>query len=251
MGTRNLTRDLQCILEQQASIDAALFTEQDVLRYINRICVSLEEIGFVPPGAFTIGRLLRAIEEEVLPALLAEDATQVTKVGPQGAIPHAAKKQGFLSRAVGAVKGAIQRGVTRAATKLRQHHSAKASAALDAAANPEVPLHVATKAAKTYAKHYVKAAKLSKRLNPKTHAALSKSKADAGDPEHGTRHDAAYNVWHARKTAPTLQRHKLNHAHQLKITADVKAAKAQRAAKSAQPSVASDATNPGIAHKGI
>lgn len=260
MRTRETTKDLQSILEQQASIDAGLNTEKDVIRYINRLCVSLEEVGFVPPSKFTIGRLLKAIEEEVLPALMVEDTTQVTKIGPKGAIPHAAKKQGFLSKAVGAVKGAVQRGVTRATTKLRQHHASKASDALDTAANPEVAPHVAAKAAKTYAKHYVKATALAKKLNPAKHAELTKAKAAAGDPAHGTHADASFNVWHAKKMAPVHQGYKLQHAHQAKNDADVKAAQAQRAStepgkpeftKTDRPKTASnsDSTNPGVAPK--
>jgi len=262
MGTRETTKDLQSILEQQSSIDAGLHTEKDVIRYINRICVSLEEVGFVPPSTFTIGRLLKAIEEEVLPALIVEDTTQVTKIGPQGAIPHATKKQGFLSKAVGAVKGAVQRGITRATTKLRQHHSTKASAALDTAANPEVAPHVAAKAAKTYAKHYVKATALAKKLNPTTHAELTKKKSTAGDPGHGTKDDAEFNVWHAKKMAPVHQQYKAHHAFQAKNAADVKAAKAQRAKTEPggpdftktdrpKPAATSDGTNPGVTHKDV
>lgn len=242
MGTRETTKDLQSILEQQSSIDAGLHTEKDVIRYINRICVSLEEVGFVPPSTFTIGRLLKAIEEEVLPALLlSEDGD---------------KKPGFLSRAVGAVKGAVQRGVTRASTKLRQHHSTKASAALDTAVSPGTAPHVAAKAAKAYTKHYVKAAALSQRLAPAKHAELTKKKATAGDPAHGSAEDAKLNLGRAQSREKELSYHKRMAPHQVQTAADVRAAEARRNAKTIpgkpeftkhdHPLSNSDATNAGV-----
>lgn len=254
MSARETTKDLQSILEQQASIDAGLFTEKDVLRYINRLCVSLDEEGFVTPPTFTIGRLLRAIEEEVLPALKALAETRGAPSTPK-------KLHELLGKVVGAIKGAIQKGVARANTKLRQHHSTKASAALDTASSPTTAPHVADKAAKAYAKHYVKATALAQKLNPEKHAELTKKKATAGDPAHGSAADAKLNLSRAKSREPELNYHKAMAPHQAATAVDLRAASARRASSAGKsngagashpgPAATSDSTNPGFKPKDL
>ena len=231
MSTRETTKDLQSILEQQSSIDAGLHTEKDVIRYINRICVSLEEVGYVPPDTFTIERFLRAIEEEVLPELLLSEEDD--------------KKPGFLSRAVSAVKGALARKVTPAHVELRRHHAAKATAALDTVQHPNSTPAEVHKASKAYVKHYVKATALAKKVNPEAHARLSGEKAAAKDPAHGSRADAEANLGYAKKIAPVVNAKSAALKDAAKMAAD---AKAQRAAANAAPR---DGTDAGVVPSGV
>lgn len=222
MNTRDTTADLQNILEQQLSIDVGLHTEADVIRYINRIVESLDEVGYVLPEEFEIGTLLKAIDEEIL------SATAVLDEDTWGGAEASQKKKSFLGRAVSAVKGAVQRGVTSAQTKLRRYHSAQADAALDKAVDPKLSAQDSHKAAKQYAKHYVKASALNKKLNPETHAKLSKEKATEFGVEHGSAKDARLNVYHARKMAPVL------HALKARAPAQAAASAAERDAASAK-----------------
>jgi hypothetical protein len=222
MNTRDTTADLQNILEQQLSIDVGLNTEADVIRYVNRIVESLDEVGYLLPEEFEIGTLLKAIDEEIL------SSTAVLDEDTWGGAEASQKKQSFLSRAVGAVKGAVQRGVTSAQTKLRRYHSAQADTAMDKAVDPKLSAQDSHKAAKQYAKHYVKATALNKKLNPGTHASLSKEKAADFGVEHGSAKDARLNVYHARKMVPVI------HAIKARAPAQKAAKVADRAAASAK-----------------
>lgn len=204
MNTQDTNAFLHSVLESQNSLEEerlslqeGLLTEEDVFKYVNRICVSLELEGYEVPESFELGQLLRAVEEEILApgAELDEDSW--------GDVLAAQKKKSFLGRAVGAVKGAISRGVTSAQTKLRRYHNTKAADAADKAVDPETSPKEAEKAAAQHAKHYVKGQALNKKLNPKTHAALSKEKETEFGYKHGSKEDAADRLRHM-KMSPVL-----------------------------------------------
>jgi len=196
MTARETTSDLQNILEQQLSLDEGLHSELDVIKFVDRICESLEAVGYALPEEFSVGELLKAIDEEILAegAVLDEDSW--------GDVLAGQKKKSFLGRAVGAVKGAVSRGVTSANTKLRRYHAAKAEVAMDKATDPTLSAKESDKAAKQHTKHYVKAQAFAKKTNPTSFADLAKGKEAEGHPEHGSAADARFRLYHARKLAP-------------------------------------------------
>lgn len=219
MNTRDTTAFLQDLLasqtsldEERISIEAGLNTEDDVIRYVNRICVSLEQEGYELPESFELGEFVKALEEEIIPTFLAEDAP-----------PSAVKKQGFLSRAVGAVKGAVSRGVASAQTKLRRYHGAKADAAADKLIDPSASPKETAKAEKHYVKHYVKQQALVKKLNPETHAAATREKAATDNIKHGSKEDAHANVSYMKAMRPVQAQLKA-HAPIQKIARDARKA---------------------------
>ena len=215
---RETTLDLQNILEQQLSIEERLHTELDVIKFVDRICESLEAAGYALPEEFSIGELLKAIDEEVL-----VDGTVLDEDAFAGE-----KKKSFLGRAVGAVKGAVSRGVTSIDTKLRRYHGAKANAAMDTATDPNVSAKDSNKAAKQFTKHYVKQQAANKRLNPESHADLSKGKEAEFGIKHGSATDAAHQMYHARKMAWLLPAKKALQPAQQKAKATFHSANTQK-----------------------
>lgn len=213
---------MQTQLQEQLSVAEGLNTAKDVFAYVNRICESLEAVGYEVPSEFTLGDLIATVEDVI--------ETKVSKLDEDMWGDHVAtqKKKSFFGRAVGAVKGAVKRGVASVNTKMRRYHAAKADKALDVAANTQADPKDSDKAAKHYVKHYVKAQAYAKKLNPASHAQTSKDKMNDFGIKHGSPEDAKHRLDFARTLDP------LHHAIKADAPMQANAAAMKRKAQAAK-----------------
>jgi hypothetical protein len=182
---------LESVLEHTLVLEEGLLTEQGVTNYVGRICEGLEAANYGFKAEFTLGQVIEALE-----FILEHD---------EGLSPA---MEGFFSKALGAVKGAIAGGAAKVADAHHKYwydsHKKQASKAYDKATQGEF----SRKANEKYIKHSQKAAQHQLHADPKGYRADTIRQVGDNSPVHGSRDAARKNIYTGRQMSLALQQTK-------------------------------------------